>query len=231
MYMGSRMITGILGKLFTALLLLVPVCLPAGEAPSEVQSAIGDALRGKWIFEFYEKNKIGWGFDSTTKLSDIRAGEPFQLFRIPQDKFEKANEKSPVDSLITPADDWLVPLYVQGKLMPSVLWIGTRFGWGDKWSAGIRSGKSLIHGWEKIRSIWSEKAGYHPKFIAVEIPLMAQACFFVPEKGDTNLTAIGAFFEDFSLPLEVDTTFTMVTPSSITLRSLRALLNDAMKGL
>jgi hypothetical protein len=208
------------------ILLLMAKCVFAAEAPTEINNAIKEALNGKGpIFNFksFEMNKKIWGFDGTAKLSDIKAGAPFQIYTVTLEKFEYSEENAPVCSLITPGD-WMVPLYVNGELMQTLLLISDHFGEKEKWSAGVRSAKGLAQAWEQIKNAWPERLGYHPEFIMIHHAMVHKACFFVPEKGEDNLTVFGDYYLGFTLSPRVS--FTNLTPSSETLRSLRSIVKD-----
>ena len=199
----------------------------ASNVPTDVGQAISEALKGKWVFQSFEVNKRIWGFDSSTKLSDIKAGDPFQLFSISQMDFEEAKDDIPVDSLLKPGD-WYAPLYVDGKLMQMVMLIGTHFGEREKWSAGIRSFGQLAKTWMQIKEVWPETKGYHPKLVLISEPMEHNLCLYIPEKGPHNLTIIGNLYMKFT-PITDGLSYKELAASEETFRGIKDRISKSNK--
>lgn len=206
------------------ILLMLVAHTAAANVPAEVQHAISQALEGKWVFRNFDKSKLSMEFDSTTELSDIVPGEPFQLYYISQTAFEYAEDDVPVDSLLSPGD-WYVPLYVDSEFQQTVMLIGTRFGVEEKWSAGTRSLKTLVQTWEHIKQAWPESEGYHPKLVLIAEPYEHNLCFHIPEKGPRNLTIVGKLYIEFT-PLPGKMNFAEVSSSKETFRSIKARISE-----
>jgi|GEM_PF-5622712 hypothetical protein len=209
------------------ILFVFAISAEASNIPIEVGQAISEALKGKWIFQNFDKMKMSIGFDSMTSLSDISAGDPFQLFCISQMDFEEAQDDIPIDSLLKP-EDWYVPLYVDGKLMQTVMLIGTRFGEKEKWSAGIRSLGELVKAWQRIKEVWPEGKGYHPKLVLIAEPMEHNLCLYIPEKEPHNLTIIGNLYGEFK-PITNGLSYKELVPSKETFRGIKARIDKSTK--
>ena len=212
-------------KKILVLLLVIVEAVIASNIPTEVENAISQALSGKWAFQNFDKNKLSFGFDSATQLSDIKPGDPFQIFTISQSTFEKAEDSTPVGSLVQ-SGGWYVPLYVQGKLMQTVMLI-TKFGEQEKWSAGAFGLKNLVETWDQVKKGWPENDGYHPELVVIAESYENNLCFHIPEKGPYNLTILGQFYIGFE-PLP-NINYSNLTPSSTTMRSIKDRTAETLK--
>jgi len=190
--------------------------------PVEIQTAIAEALQGKWVGGLFDKNKQSMGFDSLVELTDIIPGEPFQLNIISQSTFQAAADDAPIDSLIEPGV-WYVPLYVDGELMQTVMVIRNRPGSEGRGTAGADALKPLAQAWMQIKKNWPEKKGYHPKLVLIQEWLENNLYLFIPEKGQHNLTIIGNLYIGFK-PAE-NKQYSQLNTSQITIRSLKNWLS------
>jgi hypothetical protein len=155
----------------------------AEQVPVEVQRVIDSAMAGKIpIMNEISADPVHIGLDSGTKLSDLQAGQPIHLYGFNKDSLDKLDESAPVSSIIKPLKGWAVPLILHGKFRLLFL---IDLNSSEKWHVdGFGFGGYAIS-WQTICKIWPESKGYHPIFIG---HLIGQAFFYVPEKGDKNLT-------------------------------------------
>jgi hypothetical protein len=212
---------------YSSILLIFALFANASNVPIEVEQAIAEALKGKWIFNNFEKTKRSMGFDSTIKLTDISPGEPFQMFSIGQHDFEEARDDIPVDSLLKPGN-WYVPLYVRGAMAQTVMVISDRFGEKEKWSAGMCDYGQLAKMWSRIKEAWPESKGFHPKLVWILQPMDGIVCFCIPEKGPDNLTIIGSLYLKFK-PLKDGVSYTELSSSKETIQGIKARNADRRK--
>lgn len=77
---------------------LVPKLKPE-KVPNEVEKIINEVLAGQHTLVNFENIKVGMGFDSTTKLSDLKAGKPLMIYMIRGDSLEKIGENAPVSRI------------------------------------------------------------------------------------------------------------------------------------
>ena len=89
------------------------------QVPSEVQRVIDSTMKGAnhSLLVNFDQNKEGWGFNKTTKLSDVQPGKPFRVYTIQIDSLKKMDENTPVSLTIIPQDVWLVPLLENGEII------------------------------------------------------------------------------------------------------------------
>ncbi len=171
-------------KIMIFLMLWAVSAVMAEQVPVEVQRVIDSAMAGKIpIMNEISADPVHIGLDSGTKLSDLQAGQPIHLYGFNNDSLAKLDENAPVSSIIKPLDGWAVPLLLHGKSRLLFLIINTPP--TKKWHVTGLGYSGYATDWEKICQIWPESAGYHPIFIG---RLIGQAYFYIPEKGDKNLT-------------------------------------------
>lgn len=209
------------------IMLLVKCILAVTNVPQEVDKAISEALTGKWVFRNFENSKVSMGFDSTTELSDIKTGEPFQMYYISQIDFEESDVNVSIDSILKQSN-WYVPLYVNSELMETVMLIGTRFSAKEKWSAGTRSLKTLVQTWKLIKQAWPVSKGFHPRLIYISEPYENMLCFNVPEKEEPNLTIIGKLYRSFT-PSPDKKDFTKLSTCDETLKSIKSRIAERLR--
>ena len=173
----------------------------AEKVPVEVQRVIDSAMAGKYPIML----------DAGFKLSDLTAGEPAHLYGFNRDSIEKLGENAPVSSVIKPLNGWVVPLLLHGK---SKLLFLINLNQEGKWHVGGIGFDRYAKNWEKICQIWLESAGYHPIFVG---HLMGQAYFYVPEKGDKNLTRFRSASHQSNNP---DSLYANLEPGNIALKKI-----------
>lgn len=203
---------------FSIILFLLVGHLLGDEVPIEVRYAITRALEGNWAQGYVDVKKNHWGIETDSILFDVKAGEPFQMYVITQEFFKRADENASVSSLITPGD-WYVPVYVNGILLKTGILVMKQPQYDQKWTVGSRNIKGLAEAWQQIKKTWPESKGYHPKFVVIQEPALNSACFFIPEKGEDNLTVFGQYYLWFTPSAGVS--YSNLTSSKELLNSLR----------
>lgn len=151
------------------------------KVPEEVQKFIDETMSGQHAMCNFEESKVSFGFDRSTKLSDLKAGRPFKIYKLSIDSLLKKGENMPISSNIIEYATWVVPVLLNGKCITTFEVIKTKK--NPLWHQGVFYGCSDT--WQKLMEAWSESAGYHP----VIIYATAWEMFFhIPEKDDYNLT-------------------------------------------
>ena len=194
-------------------------------------------------FADFENNKISIGFDSMTKLSDIKAGDPIKIlwFRSKALKkkpsigpsflggprspfsFTERELNSPVSSLVSSSMNplrgmWFVPLFEKNKIINFAI-IEKYDDWGAEWHCAgeMQIGRSTIAGlWQKVITRWPKSGGYNPVLIQIG---EYSWILHVPEKDDYNLTFL-LYHHDTS----ADSLNLMNDPSYSTLTKSKDLL-------
>jgi hypothetical protein len=158
------------------------------QVPPEVTQSVVDALKGNQGGAFYDfdhwKNKGGLGFESATKLSDIKPGNPVRLYWLVRDTLTKSAKTVRVSSLVTQlTDEWDVPLLLNGKIVSFCEVVRNKTS-GDQWQVAGLGNKTLAKEWQKVITKWPRSAGFNPVFIETG----SRRFFHIPEISDTNLT-------------------------------------------
>jgi hypothetical protein len=131
--------------------LLISITIVYAETvPIEVKTVIDETLSGKHFFVNFDKRNFRLFGDSTIKLSDIKAGTPFQKYSIPAKDVLGITKDFSLKDLITPCDDWLVPLSAHGKFI-SMLYIGKI---DNKYVSYGVGGVPLGPVWEQVTRAW-----------------------------------------------------------------------------
>jgi hypothetical protein len=178
--------------------------------PPEVQKIIDETMSGGHLLGNFEGDKVGWGFDSSTHLSDLKAGRPFPVYKVVLDSLKKFGENAPLDAITKRIDVWEVPVLLKGKCVTTfevAKWPKTH-----KWGPGVFNGCTNV--WQKVRNAWPDSMGYHPVkvFLNPWKPL-----FHIPEQDDNNLTPIYRHVYD-SLESAADTSYKILVPKAKMLR-------------
>lgn len=197
---------------------LVPKLKPE-KVPNEVEKIINEVLAGQHTLSFFESSKVGLGFDSTTKLSDLKAGKPFMIYMIRGDSLEKLGENTPVSRIAQRMRAWGVPVYVNGTCVTSFEVIMPRK--YKKWGAGVFDGCSDV--WQKLFEAWPDSEGYNPVLVYIGF----DRYFHIPEIDDYNLTPLYRYEYD-SRP--ADPSYKKLTHSRLTLKYEKDHLSPRIKG-
>ena len=198
---------------------LVPKIKPV-KVPNEVKKIINEVLAGQHTLSNFESHKVGAGFDSTTKLSDLKAGKPFMIYMIRRDSLEKLGENTPVSRIAQRMRAWGVPVYVNGTCVTSFQVIMRRK--DKKWGAGVFHGCSDV--WQKLFEAWPDSEGYNPVLVYIG---GFDMYFHIPEIDDYNLTPLYRYEYD-SRP--ADPSYKKLTHSRLTLKHEKDLFSPRIKG-
>lgn len=192
--------------------------------PPEVLQVVNSALKGgeHSFFSDFDILKVQFGFNKSTKLSDVKAGDPIRRYWLDPDSVKKNNETAPISSLITLYDnDWEVPLLVDGKIVTFCEVVKNQSsGW--QWiiaGEGGWGGHFLAREWQKVIKKWPSSAGYHPVFVETG---REHNFFYIPEKNDSNLTYLKLIHRDNdSLEMTTDTSYSTLSNSRNLLKHLK----------
>lgn len=186
--------------------------------PPEVQRIIEETMKGKHgLLNNFDGNKISMGFDSSTKLSDLKAGEPVKVYKIFRTSLEKSDENIQISAIARRIDVWEVPVLIKDTCVTTFEVEKGVF--NHRWGAGVFNGRrkgQRYDEWQKVMEAWPKAKGYNP----VIVYYGAWKTFFhVPEKDDANLTPLMRQPYDV-LSKKADTSYTVLMPSKIALQYL-----------
>lgn len=192
------------------------------KVPPEVQKNIDETMNGQHGLYNFEGNKAGLGFSSSTKLSDLKAGVPFKVYKISRDSLEKLGENVSVSEIANPLPIWEVPVFQDGKCVTTFeVWKTPK---KPQWHAGIFNG--CTPEWQKVIDAWPDSQGYHPIIIYMgSVPKY----YHVPEKDDSNLTPLYRHPSD-SLDGLADKSYKILLSSKFALRYEKAHLHPKNNG-
>lgn len=162
---------------------LFSVITAAQEPPAEVIQVALQALRGGKPFfsvKCFESEKSRYGFQSSTKVSDLKIGDPFRQFRCSS---EMNDTNFSFKSLEIMNYSWLCPVMENGQNM-ILMEVRNENG---KWKVGGLFGANIIaYEWNFVCQAWPKSKGFHPVFVLGGF----RAWFHVPEVDSLNLTHI-----------------------------------------
>lgn len=193
------------------------------KVPPEVQKIIDETMSGQHGLYGFDSNKKLMGFDSSTKLSDLRAGKPWKVYIISNDSLKKKDETAPISEISTFFNTWEVPVLNKGKCVTT--FEVDKSSRTQQWGAGTFYGCHYMV-WEKVREAWPEPAGYHP----VKIIAYGGEFFHVPEEDDYNLTPLWRHHLRDPLEKVADSSYKILMPSKIALKYLKALVPPPSDG-
>lgn len=178
--------------LFTALFFVSSVF--ADEVPKEVQKVIDDLMAGKtdrlYVLSpqnFEERVNAGikvktlFGFDSTTKHSEIIVGKPIRMYSVGNSNIpDSIGDESSNIKGFKPTDVWVVPL-LQGDKFVCRFEVEKKM--DGHWGVGTIGGSRGIQIIQKILEAYPESEGYHPIFVQDQ-----GLSYYVPEIPGFSLT-------------------------------------------
>ena len=197
------------------------------KVPPEVQKIVDETMTGQHGLSGFESFKIGMGFDSSTKLADLKAGEPCQVYYIDQDSLIKMDETVPFSAIARRLDIWEVPVLINGKCVTTFEVQKTPQ--NLQWRAGTFHGRYKGHRydeWQNVMDAWPKSAGYNPVIVYSS---SGKKFFHVPEINDTNLTPLRRRSPDL-LVKAADSSFKILMPSKTTLKYLKVHLPSKLPG-
>ena len=162
--MSTRLKLFLTAIMLTSMAMAQNISEPAQNVPPEVQQIINDVINGKNAIDGVIKTIPG--IDSSTILSNLKAGIPIQKYMIRTDSLSKLSENAPISHLIMPLPFWIVPLI--NKLTDSIFTdfeVVKNKNFNGQWHVrGISMGKSgFWDEWQKIINKWPRSNGYNPK--------------------------------------------------------------------
>lgn len=209
------------------------------QVPPEVRKIIEESLAGsgRGFFSHFEQNKRSLGCDSTTRLSELKAGAPIIFYKIPIESLLKVDEKTPVSEIISKYGidngkgaygQYDVPLLLKGRIICFFyIWKSSpKLPTAGQWKLVGHGGGNVAEEqhWQVITNKWPSSKGYNPILVMITGPKFPRGFVYVPEKGDYNLTPIrNPHFPSDSLTFATDSTFTMLSDSREVLRYLKSL--------
>lgn len=157
--------------------------------PASIVQFVRECLtgNGNYCLGGFESMKTSFGFDSTTKISDVKVGEPIGEYYIDRDSIHNAEENRPVSKFITRTNEWMVPLLENDKVI--CFYNITTNNEGKVINDGPLGSHTVAVEWQKMLEKWPQVRGYHP--IIIDAPTKVNRIYFhVPEHSDTNLTQL-----------------------------------------
>ncbi len=205
----------------------VPSRFKQEEVPPEVQKVIDETMNGQHAFYNFDRYKVDLGFDSSTRLTDLRAGKPFKLYKLIIDSIrslddKQFNEKIPVSKMVTPCRTWLVPVFFHYTCVR--LFGISKTNRKPQWHFSFSD--ECYPGWQKVIEAWPDSSGYHPTIIQQG---SNPKFFHIPEKDDYNLTPLIRYRND-SLDQSADTSFKVLMNSGKVLKYVRNNLPPKRNG-
>ena len=190
------------------MIMIVVGLLYADQVPPEVQKIFNEVY-SSWDSTFFNAKKGEWGFDGSTKLSEIKAGEPFRIYAIDLRTTQYSDSNTPISILAKPGDDWAIPLLVN-DVCKCFITVSSKQGWhvGNMWEN--------MREWQKVREAWPSAKGYHPILIVAGF----RNYVYVPEINEHNLTPLHRNSHD-SVSMLVDTTFKNLMSSSTVIEFIK----------
>jgi hypothetical protein len=195
--------------------------------PQAVQDLIHQAINGteKTSIIGFDRIKVRMGFDSSTRISDVKAGAPIRCYWLSQDSLMKAHDHTPVSALVVALiGQYEVPLLAKGRII-CFLDIVKDKTFGEKWHLrGESSGGLYAREWQKVIKTWPKSAGFNP--VLVEAPFLGKRFFHIPEKGDDNLTCLQGTANDTG-EIMTDSLYSNLTQSKDTYKSLEREVHNS----
>jgi hypothetical protein len=182
------------------------------DVPQGVRDVVKETLSGQGFLYGFDDDlgKQEIGFDSLTKLIDIRAGEPIPKYIIIIN--DTVSETTSLSSIAKQTSEWLVPL-LEKNICVSILEIGLRDGkWQTVGIGGHEEGAKCL---QRIRTAWP-----NDKFIVVDIPAIQYNCFHIPRLGDNNLTPTNKHFPFNVIGKNEDTLYTSLTDVKMAIKKI-----------
>lgn len=213
-------------KCFLSIILLAGVALTQEvsktyyQVPPEVRKVIKETMNGQNLLVDFDEKKICLGFDHTTKLADLKAGEPIPTYYLHRDSVRKMDDNTPMSKILKIPDMWTVPVLVNGKCFTTFeIWKTEK---NPQWHCYdfIGGHKGHYDNWQKVLEAWPESAGYHPVIVYLT---MRNKLFHVPEKGDFNLTYLLRTGYDL-IHLPQDTSYKVLMSSDKVIRYAKKYL-------
>lgn len=206
--------------------------------PQEVLKIINETMTGQHKLSNFELNKIALGFDKSVKLTDLKTGEPFEIYKIWTFYNNHLTEDSvPVNNLVRRTKTWRVPVLLNGKLITTFEVGRFALDWPGDFSKGVPTefvwqagefdtiNKGHYNEWKKVLDAWPKSRGYHPAAIKYQ----SMTFFHIPEKGDFNLTPLDRSLKD-SLTQAADTSFRDLMSSISVVKYLKAHFSIKFSG-
>lgn len=224
---GVLLITGLAIGLSTAQVKVSQKFKPE-KVPPGVQKVINETMNGQHAFRKFDKKKERLGFDNSTKLTDLKVGKPFKIYKLIVDSIKnlddkKFDEKISVSKMVDPLEIWEVPVFLNGRCVWLFqVWKTKK---NPKWHPGIS--ERCYPGWQKVIEAWPDSAGYHPLMIYLR---STPKYFHIPEKDDYNLTPLIRYPMD-SLDQTADSSFRVLMPNNKVLKYVKKqFLHNQSRG-
>ncbi len=160
----------------------------------------------------------GWGLDSGTKLSNLKAGDPIHMYRMFGDQLKGKDANAPVLSIAIPMDDWYIPLLLHGKCVVMLEIIKPQAPFDTNWQFGACGLAGLAMQWDQVRKKWPKSSKCNP--ILIEGP-GGRKYFHIPDQGNNNLTELNQRFNMKSHESIPDTLFGNLSPSPEIIKDLQ----------
>lgn len=190
-----------------------------GGISKEIQGIVTKYLKDSTGSYSFNENKSFLKIDPEVKLSDIEAGTPIPVYKVPYDTLLHGNISRPLKEFVEPISRWYVPIRAHGKYI-YFLWIDRKHGtYGPLDVVGIIYGTP--YNWDKLTHKWPENSGFKP--VIIMAGGITEYVHF-PQKDDYNLTRLGG-----SAKGSIDSKYESLSDSRVVLKNLRKQANERMK--
>jgi hypothetical protein len=195
------------------LLFLVGIVNATEEVPAEIQSIADTVLKDQMVCYAAQTSP---GSPQHRNLKNIRVGVPFQSHPLDVNLIIKDSSDLSVTNKIRPGFGWSIPLMENN--VPFLI-VNVVKGKEGNWKIQGVGAHEFAAAWGIINRIWK---GH--QIILCSAPPRAGAYFFIPDKGDNNLTVIipvGRKEQNALEPNEAKSYYSKLTPSSTIFKSIR----------
>jgi hypothetical protein len=193
------------------LLFLVGIVNATEGVPAEIQSIADTVLKDQLVCLGVQTSS---GSSQHRKLKHIRVGVPFQSHPLDVSLIVKDSSNLSVTNKIRPGIGWAIPLIENNVPFLLVSVVRNKVG---NWKIQGVGAHEFALAWGIINGIWK---GH--QIILCSAP--ACAYFFIPDKGDSNLTVIipvGRKEQNALEPNEATLYYSKLTPSSTIFKAIR----------
>lgn len=163
------------------------------------------------------KKNQGFGISKSAKLSEISAVTPIQVYTFDYNQLRNGSNGNSVSSIINPINSWKIPLTEKGQIVSFLDVYNDKSGC---WQTVGGGASPIAKSWGVILKVWPKSSGYNPIFIETG---GRGLYFFVPEKGDSNLTWIKPIDDGVEGAINYKDAFALyskLTPSKEIIKSL-----------
>jgi len=173
---------------FILIVFIFTVVAFSNNVPDNITQLSLKALEGDLNFfnsKSFEKRKKIYGFNESTRISDLKVGTPVKVYSNFTEEFLDRSGNTPLN-LSNYDYDWYCPVIENGEIR--LFFIIKKQ--GNEWVIDNSGGlTTLATEWQKVIKSWPYSEGYNPVILLV----CGYSYFHVPEKDDRNITLINTY--------------------------------------